>query len=526
MGLATNFVELNQSINFYDNPWDLKTLDGAAETPTADEHPFIEVIQKAVLHYRLQSAAHFEFDIGLDVKRIMPIGSNLENITSLNPSPRVFVKFGNFNGRVPATVRPKLRKHRRSKVLKPTNKIEVIENGQSMPLHNFLAKHFPIFENCMASKQTMQAWWSANGKQFDWNSLPTELKEHVIQSCLHAPLTQDEYRTLLYKHKSFFAKHPGDKPGREFGIYEIVDQLGNWASLLGVSHQVRAIALRLCFIGSSALVHSKGFGLFANSYEKLDNAICRLGRYYQMIEPNSLPTDEKTQVLAHCYKQYPKIYPHLQHYATFAHGIRKVSVYMDFLSYMHFFKVTVGGFKQYWYTQRTTYEVFQQLPCLKEIEIRLPLQPHDGWNEGHSLRGPALFHHGRDQVCPRMLHRVIYEQIAEVLAPYSRVRIKNCGDGQEKARFYALRNEARVRLKFTARDWAELYAECGGGIQLDEPVEQESWDEKDDEPVSVVPQVMDTSGDDEPFFPPKCRCEVRCNLVYQKKERHRRRLWG
>tara|TARA_R110002003_G_scaffold207_3_gene16005 strand:+ start:26094 stop:27707 length:1614 start_codon:yes stop_codon:yes gene_type:complete len=537
MGLSANFIELNRplplfdtsanygsSTNFYDTPWNIQAVDQALE-PAANEHPFIDDIRKAILNYRLQSAAHFQFDIGVHVKRIMPVNTKVEE-AALDPSLRIDVELSDFNGRVPATFRPKFRKVRRTSILKPTNKVEVFENGRATSLSNFLTKHFPSFTNHTVPEHTMQSWWQANGKHFDWNGLPTELKEHVVQFCMHAPLAHDEYRTLLTRHKSRFARRPGEKPGREFGIYEIVDQLGNWSSLLGVSHQVRAIALRLCFNGSSELLHSKGFCLFASSYEKFDNAIRRLGRYYQMVELNSLPTDDKTRALAHCYKHYPVIYPHLQQYATFAHGIRKVCLYMDFLSNMHFFKVTVGGFQRHWYTGQMTYEVFAQLPHLKEIEIRLPLQPQHGWKDYPHQRGPQLFYHLPDQACPRSLHQFIYERIAEVLAPYPYVRVKNFGDEHEKGRFYALRHLARQKAKFTANDLTALYAECGGGIQLQEPVEQEVWDNGETEQQPTFQEIVRAEDGAEPFFPPKCRCDVRCNLVYTKKEKHRRRLWG
>ncbi|KAH7078996.1 hypothetical protein BKA63DRAFT_591864 [Paraphoma chrysanthemicola] len=542
MGLSTNFIELTglppqtdypvydfSITNFYDNPWNVQSTERIPEHATADEHPAIDTIRKAILTFRLQSAAHFEIDIGVCINRITPVDTETRE-GFLDPSLRVDVELGDFTRRIPATFRPRFRKARRTGLLKPTNKIEVFENGRTTSLNTFLTKQFPVFPDRAVLDSTMQAWWNANGQQFSWADLPTEIKENVIRFCMHAPLAHDQYSARIDRHRNRFAHHPGEQPGSEPGIYEIIDQFGNWASLLGVSHQVRAIALRLCFKGTSEIQRSKGFCLFANSYEKLDNALRSLGQYYQMIEPNSLPTDDKIRALAHCYKHYPIIYPHLQQYATFAHGLRKVSLYMDFLSSMHFFKVTIGGFQRYWLKGRMTCEVFLQLPYLKEIEIRLPLQPKDGWNDYPAQRGPRLFYHVADQACPRMLHRVIYEQIAVVLAPYSYVRVKNFGDDDEKARFYDLRDKARENVKFTRKDLDDLYAECGGGVQLDEPVDQEVWDhneESQEQKRSVRDTAHTEVGDGtEPFFPPKCRCEVRCNLVYSKKERHRRRYQG
>ncbi|KAH7078296.1 hypothetical protein FB567DRAFT_571898 [Paraphoma chrysanthemicola] len=479
MGLSSNFIEMARlspqtdsppynfaNTNFNDNP----------QNATADEHPAIDIILKAILAFRLQTAAHFEIDISVYINRIIPVDTETRE-GFLDPSLRVEVELGDFTRRIPATFRPRFRKARGTGLPRPMNKIEVFENGRTTSVNNFLAKQFPIFPDRAVMDTTMQAWWNANGQRFGWADLPTEIKENVIRFCMHAPPAQDQYSARINRHRNRFARLPGDQPGREPGIYEILDQFSNWASLLGVSHQVRAIALRLCLKGTSEMPRSKGFCLFANSYEKLDNALYRLGQYYQMIEPNSLPIDDKSRALAQHYKHYPIIYPHLQKYATFAQGLQKVSLYMDFLSSMHFFKVTIGGFERYWWNGRMTYEVFFQLPHLKEIEIRLPLQPRDGWNDYPAQRGPRLFYHVANQACPRILHRVIYEQIAEVLALYPYVRVKNFGDDDEQARFYELRDEARKNVKFTRKDLDDLYAECGGGIQLDEPVEQKkrSW---------------------------------------------------
>jgi hypothetical protein len=475
---------------------------------TVKEHPFMENIRKAVLKYRMQSAAHFDVDVRIEQATQSRL---LREDWATDPSFQIIVKFTDFKGPLIYTCQPKFRTDHKKNVLVPRNRIMVVGSGRPMAINNFLAKNFPAFEE-KVSIETMQAWWKDNGKRFDWAGLPTELKEQVVQSCLHQPVSRDQYKEKVRRHKSRFQPRGG--VGREFGIYEIVDQLGDWSSLLGASHQIRAITLRLCFVGSSDMVYNKGFCLFTWSYATFQDAIHRLGRYYQMVTTNSLPVDDQSQALAECYKQHPKIHQHLEQYATFRHGLRRIYMTMDFFAFMRFFKVTDGGFQRYIKPGSTSYEIFEQIPHLAEIVFELPGKPRKGWKNIPGP-GPMLFHN--DQPCPRILHRLIYERIAEVLTMCSRVEVCGFVDDDEKARLKELREAAVKKSEWTAADYAELYAECGGGIELEESVQPGSWltkAEEEDEtpPTTTTEETVDN------FFPPECRCEDKCQMLFDRRQ--------
>lgn len=465
----------------------------------SEEHPFMNDIRKAVLTYRLQSAAHFENDVGVaQVAHAVPK-------SRFAWSRKIKVNFRSFNRLLQRICRPKSQKRACMDVSTPA--VEVLENNKWISLDDFLGKQFPILPGKIPY-YILQAWWEANGKTFNWKALPTELKEHVLQFCLHEPLDQEAYDAKM--QRSLARRRPGFGSSREPGVYEIVEKLREWSALLRVSHQVRAITLRLCFAGSHDLAMNQ-FCIFPQTFSQLYDTICRLGQHYQMVEQDSLPVDKHTQTLADCYRQYPRIYPQLKQYATFRHGIHKISIKMDFLSYMHFFRVTAGGFERYHKPGSMTYTVLERLPNLKYIAIRLPGRPRRGFHDFPSRRGPRLFH--EDAPCPRLLHRIIYEQAAVVLAHYPSVRIKAYIDEEEKDRFYEIQERAIAQLKFTATELEELYAECGGGVQLEEWVQ----------PGNGLPPVGDTESDDglmrpirqeaDAFFPPKCLCTKRCTVI-------------
>jgi hypothetical protein len=243
------------------------------------------------------------------------------------------------------------------------------------------------------------------------------------------------------------------------------------------------------------------------SYLDFIKCVRRLGKHYQMTESDSVPTNDKTLTLVKTYKQFPKIYPHLKQYATFRHGIRKVSMQMDFLNYFHFFRITAGGFKQYW-KPYLDYEVFEMLPHLSELVVKLP--DATGLLQDHPRQtGPPLFY-GHPFDCPRVLHRLIYEQAAEVLARYGNVTMQGFIDELEDVRFKALRKAAIEGLRFKAHELEELYAEDGGGVELEEivipGVKKEETDDKEEDSryLARIPNA---------FWPPKCRCEVLCRRV-------------
>lgn len=489
--------QLNDLVNF-------NYEDNACKPDPSEEHPLMSKIRAAITKYRVQSAAHF--DVWVDVKQAF---RNEE--VKLTRQSRLTVLFVDFHGPISYVCRPMFQKHPRKRRHVLTEKVQIRDKRGFMPLDDFLNTNYPCFLDSVHDQQ-MQAWWGVNGKMFNWTGLPTELKEQVIQSCVNRPLEYSDYRRIRKRYNSRFdIRH--DR-GREFGIYEIVDKLTAWVALLGVSHQVRAITLRLCFVGSTGL---SSFSITASSCCSLDDALNRLGRYHQMTEPNSLPIDHKTQALAYCYKQYPRIFPHLKRYAVFRHGLRKVHMNMDFIGYMHFFKVTTGGFERYLRSGSISYEVFSQLPHLNEVIIRLPRRPHHGWRDKPGQCGPRLFYD--DFPCPRMLHRVIYERVAAVLTLYPRVKVMGFIDADESVRFNLLRVSAMEHSKWTTGDYDELYADCDGGIELEDIVESENRPEEFAEERRVVADLderVDT------FFPPKCRCVEKCYLVFNEREDNRR----
>jgi hypothetical protein len=195
---------------------------------------------------------------------------------------------------------------------------------------------------------------------------------------------------------------------------------------------------------------------------------------------------------------------------------------MDFIAYMHFFKVTTGSFKYHLRPGSISYDVFEQLPHLNHIAIRLPLQPQQGWVDQPGQPGPPLFY--ANFPCPRLLHRVIYERIAEVLTPYPRVKVQGFIDDDEKMRYKALRASALQNLKWSPSELADLYAECAGGIELEDPVQPgiQILDSQEKHHFETMTANMANGHAEDSFFPPKCRCVEPCFLIFHEKEEKRR----
>lgn len=511
--------------------------DGTSTTDdTVDEHPYMQTIRNAVLKYRLQSAAHFDVNISVEqASQSLPIHEDWRT----DPSFKIKVRFADFNGPEFYTCRPKFRTNKKN-VQVPQHRVMIVGHGRTTAINSFLKTKFPAQDEVSVSDSTMQAWWDDNGKHFGWAGLSTELKELVLKNCLHRSVSRTQCKKAVRRHKSRRQHRVGEP--REFGIFEIVHQLGDWASVLRVSHQVRAIALRLCFMGGSELVYNKGFCIFPKSLQGLHNTLSRLGRYYQLASAEGLPVDEETQTLADCYKYYPKIYRHLDQYAMFCHGIRRVCITMGFYDSMSFFRVTVGGFGQYTKASSLSYEVFDRLPHLAEIAIQLPGKPRKGWSNLF-CRGPILFHH--ESPCPRTLHRLIYERIADCLALYPHLIVRGFIDDEEQARFDSLREAAMENPKWTPEEFDELYAECGGGVQLDEAVVPGSWLDRDEEDMELssageeetasedttAMEEVTTEGEAaaeeqaaeevaEDYFPPECHCEEKCLVVFNDRQQY------
>jgi hypothetical protein len=479
-----------------------------------EEHPLMSNIRDIVTEHRLQSPAHF--DLNIEVKQAFRT-----NETQLIRGFKLNVKFCGYLATDPYVCRSVFRKDPKTNTRVATKGVQIFDASRDrfIPLTTFLNTKYSVYPDSVGNSE-MRAWWAGNGKSFSWLGLPTELKEQIIRNCLDEPTSPWDYKRYTKRSKSIFGPQ---------GVYEIVDRLTHWAALLGVSHQVRAITLRLFFVGNNGLKVHGSFGIQSRSCHGLFSVLDRLGRRRQMIEPDSLPTDATTQARAECYHYHPRIYPQLKQYATFRHGIRQIDLEMDFINYMHFFKVTTGGFERF-LAGGISYEIFDQLPHLDKIALHLPRRPRQGWVDSPYQNGPQLFHF--ESPCARILHRIIYERIAEVLTLYPNVKIKGFGDENEKDRFAALRQYSMLHSKWTVAEYEELYEECGGGVELGELVRPGSGmgeDEEEDAEGSMKaeagsePRELEVKADG--FFPPKCACDIKCYMLYleveQKKSRRR-----
>jgi hypothetical protein len=169
---------------------------------------------------------------------------------------------------------------------------------------------------------------------------------------------------------------------------------------------------------------------------------------------------------------------------------------------LQFFKVTAGSFSQYWKSYHLDYEVFERLPYLNELTIKLP--DVKCFLEDNSKQPVRLFY-GEPFNCPRILHRLIYERTAEVLAPFRDFKMHGFIDNEEEMRFFELLEHATRDLKMTTEELEELYREDMGGIALEQSVEPSV--EKRDREIEERAIIQDD------FWPPKCRCEVLCRKV-------------
>lgn len=465
---------------YYDNDW---------QTPAGEEHAFMNNIRDAITEYCVQSAAHSATDIKANMAADL---QNPEQQTELTPLFRIVVGLHTFgSGPLFCVCRPGRQKH--------SNEVEVLDNDDGyLTMKDFLDKHFPAPDGIVGNT-TMASWWRDNGKSFPWADLPTELKEHVIQYCMNEDLS-------MYCLRWYWLGTRMCRRTRR-GIFEITDKLGNWSNLLQVSYQVRSITLRLCVVGSKDVSSSQGLQIVVKNIFSLKSCVRRLGKYYQMTEPDAVPLDEKTFHLASMYKKYPKLYPHLKQYSTFGHGIQKMCMEMDFLEYMHFFKVTVGGFQRFWNPAWVDYQVFDRLPQLNELIIKLS-DPRGRLKDNPRQRGPSLFYPGFE--CPRILHRIIYDKAAEVLAPDLNVKMYGFMDEVEEAQFVTLRQSVIEASKFSKADLEELYADDDGGVELEHLVyPDQPVPESDDADVDSQHLI----GISNAFWPLKCTCPVLCRHV-------------
>ncbi|KAL6712357.1 hypothetical protein ACN47E_000234 [Coniothyrium glycines] len=493
--INTVLPQLSGNLDFvsYSSEW---------QTAVDEEHNFMNGIRTAVQQYRQQSAAHYSTQIEVH-QAIHDKNPNAK--TEVTSDFKIVVGFHNFGTCTPLLriCRPKSRRRSGKNGRVVTSEIEIFDNESFISIQRFLNRHFPALEVAVG-EDCLFRWWSANGKTFNWTGLPTELKENIVRCCMHNDHPRVSTSRLRRRLRNGMGMHRIPS-----GPQEVTDQIGMWFSLLHVSHQVRALTLRLCFTGSSDLEQDKGLCIDVSGYE-FDDCMRRLGRCPQMIEADSLATSDVTRHLARLYNKFPKIYPDLARYATMRHGIRKVHLQLDFLDSMHFFKVTAGEFYRFWQPFPKDYHIIGRLPHLNELIIKLP-DPR-GRLEDTYRQLPGMWY--KDFECPRFIHRLIYERAAEALAPIENVKMYGFMDETEELRFRKLHEDAKKALLLTHDELAELYMDIEGGISLDEPVASGSYmkaEQDEAEESSDDWQYAQTIGDGgTPFWPPKCRCKVLC----------------
>ncbi|CAA9965366.1 hypothetical protein PTMSG1_08725 [Pyrenophora teres f. maculata] len=467
---------MNFNVNYSASDW---------QVPVSSEHPFVTHIRKVVLKYRIQSAS--QFNVPIEVAQAMHT-RNPPLSSLFRPNVLLYVGFYSF-GTTPiiALCRPRASEGGKKQPNMSPNNVEVLLQDKFVPLTRFLSTNFPKYKTPVGD-EVMYQWWKANGKKFNWTGLPTELKERIVQFCMHRSALPPLSKRSVYKNR---------------GPHEVTAHLGKWAALLRVSHQVRAISLRLCLTGSSDLRYGKGLCIVSGSTADFKNSIRRLSKFPQLLESDnaSIATDEKTSMLIRTYKYFPRIYPHLQRFATLSHGIRKVSLQLSFMDALHFFKVETAGFAQYQQPYHLDYEVFERLPYLNELRIYLP-DTGDQLMDKPRQRGPLIF---GDEPCPRILHCLIYERAAEVLAKYPFITLLGFMDEIEELRYNTLRKEGMNSLKFSEKELEEVYMEDGGGVELEESV----WPGVGKEDVDQVDRAIVFDN----FWPPQCKCEVLCRKI-------------
>ncbi|PSN63154.1 hypothetical protein BS50DRAFT_679492 [Corynespora cassiicola Philippines] len=428
------------------------------------EHPFIRALRQGLVDYRMKSPAHCVLQIALGFPY------NIDRW--LTRETKVKMEFSTWN-RPPIEVmcRPQFRTDTF------LEKIQVLSRGQWISLHQFLWRDFPPV-HALVDQSTMLEWWVSNGKYFNWEGLPTEIKEHIIEYCILEPTK-----------RKVFGQHRPKK------LNEIIIRLGLWASLLRTSLQVRAIVLRKCL---------ENFHIYSFRAADLLCRLDRLSSFFQITDLKNVPTNPQEWTMAETYALHPKIYPHLSRFSTFRHGLRKIGLRFSFVDTMHFFKVEAGGFQQAFPdSYHCDCDIFETLPNLKYVLINLPSTTMGIKEDKMEPNRAKIFH--PESPCPRLLHRLIYEPVAYLLAHYD-VEVLGFGDEEEVRRYRELRLAATASLKFTHDELAELYAECGGGVQL--PLEDIILHRNSLHNLKVTENPQETF--DNHIYPPRCICDVPC----------------
>ncbi|KAF2265285.1 hypothetical protein CC78DRAFT_579425 [Lojkania enalia] len=440
---------------------------------TPEHRVIIKTIQTGITNYRLQSPLHFALHIDVQFsKDTKPIAPDSRRFTAKIIFANYSTEIIRICGKRPIT-----------------GQVVIKEKGKWVSLNDSLAQNFPVV-SALATEQTLHHWWSANGRVFNWSGLPTEIKEHILQFC-----TGQAHRYSDY----YYRTHPNARKPR---IYEVLDQLGDWSALLSVSRQVRALTTRLCLSGN--INYNGGLTVASRSPREFKDAITRLSKHYQLVKPNSVPTNRKSQTLASQYLRFPQYHPHLDRYATFMHGIRKLYIKFNFLASLHFFKVTAGGLDRYRRPNFMTCDVLNRLPHLNGLIIVLPSE----WRVDKISSLPVQLFHETDP-CPRTLHRWIYERAAEVLAPYQDVKLHPFIDESEEQNFRQLHQAFALSVNQRKAKVGSLYNGSDGGVTIDTLIER-GTNVTEFRPSEICQNEL--PGED--VLPPRCWCDVPCQDVF------------
>jgi hypothetical protein len=459
---------------------------------SAEQQNLIEKVRAGIVDYRFQSLPHFSLHI--DVRPSECIHSTE---TQVAHDFKMKIMFQNYLKQVPVTCRSSVYREGGTAL----HKVQVHEGSDWTSLQKSLEKHFPA-NSADVNVEDMRRWWYSNGKFFNWSSLPTELKEIVIQYCMCQPFNFGDYFYSLKGFKLLKSNNPGPS--------EIIGMLGEWGHLLGVSAEIRKLTLQLCFRGG--WLYPQGLSILVNSHSHLEKSVRRLGNYYQIFDRDSVPkpSDHMAITLAHQYKYFPKIYRELKIYGTFMHGIRKVYLEFDFWSSLHFFKVSVCDIDKYRPKDFMTCDVLERLPLLNSIYFYLPTRETP--KNDLTRYGPRLFH--PEKACPRSLHRLIYEQAAIELASYQGVHMKMFMDQDEEERFLCLHAAAKSTLRFTKEELDQLWEDSDGGIQLDPDINSVTVLEDCSWTKSVYEHDTRLDGAGNITLTPYCQCEDPCSEAF------------
>lgn len=269
------------------------------QAPISDQHPFIAHIQAAVLRYRLSSAAHFSVPIEVSQQRHK---NNPKCTAKVDEKFYLIVGFYNF-GASPVYLKCRPKPGTRQEDAVSAENLQVKWQFRDTPLDKFLGAKFPPPDLPVGASDVFE-WWGANGKTFDWNSLPTELRIQILAQCKGE--SRSSWRPRRYQKQV------------SKGAPEVRGQFGPWFALLSVSKNVRQLSLGTCF-GPKTRLH-----LEFRNLDETSRTVQRLDKHKLMSEADSIPIDTRTKKLAYLYTMQPKRYLHLSYYSTFLQRVSSV----------------------------------------------------------------------------------------------------------------------------------------------------------------------------------------------------------